>query len=456
MALEPVASSSSPDRIPPSNLEAEESVLGSMILSHQAAAEAIDILSPDDFYRESHRTIFRALTELYAGGSTTDHVVLAEELKKRGQLEAVGDRAYLLMLTDTTPNPHNVKHYAGIVRDMAFRRNLIDVGYDVTALGFTAGEEFADLYDSAEQSLYNLGKRMRREGLSHIRNPLLMSFNRMSEAKEKGSAVTGVPTGFHDLDKITSGLQPSNLVIVGGRTSMGKTSFALNVAHHAAVREDIGVLIFSLEMNKTDIAERLLLSEARVDSGRYRTGDIDETDMERIVHAAGILSNAPIYIDDTGDLKLLEMRSIARKLLSTEKNVGLIIVDYIQLMYSDKRTESRAQEVSRIARDLKVMAMDLEVPVLAVSQLRRPPPTVQKKDPSLEDLKESGGIEQNADLVVLIYRPEMDEPQNMDKKGVAEINLAKHRNGRTAKFNLYWMGSYSKFENPAEEDLLQD
>jgi replicative DNA helicase len=421
MAL--VAASSSPDRIPPHNLEAEESVLGSMILSHQAAAEAIDILGPEDFYKESHRTIYRALVDLYAGGSATDHVVLAEELKRRGQLEAVGDRAYLLMLADTTPNPHNIKHYAGIVHDMAFRRSLINIGYDITGLGFSAGEEFDDLYDSAEQSLYNLGKRMRREGLTHIRNPLLTSFNRMSEAKEKHSAVTGVPTGFTDLDRITSGLQPSNLVIVGGRTSMGKTSFALNVAHHAAVREDIGVLIFSLEMNKTDIAERLLLSEARVDSCKYRTGDVDEKDMERIVHAAGTLSNAPIFIDDTGDLKLLEMRSIARKLMSTE---------------------------------LKVMAMDLEVPVLAVSQLRRPPPTVQKKDPSLEDLKESGGIEQNADLVVLIYRPEVDDPRNMDIKGVAEINLAKHRNGRTDRFNLYWMGSYSKFENPAEEDLLPD
>ncbi|MHB8896613.1 MAG: replicative DNA helicase [Candidatus Geothermincolia bacterium] len=456
MALEPVPASSSSDRVPPHNLEAEESVLGSMILSHQAAATALDVLSPEDFYKESHRMIYKALHDLYASGSTTDHVVLAEELKRRGQLEAAGDRAYLLVLSDTTPNPHNIKHYASIVRDMAFRRSLVDIGYDISGFGFRSGEDFDDLYDQAEQELYNLGRRMRREGLTHIRNPLQLSFNRMSDAMEKGSRITGVPTGFYDLDALTSGLQPSNLVIVGGRTSMGKTSFALNVAHHAAVREGIGVLIFSLEMNKTDIAERLLLSEARVDSGKYRTGDVDEKDLDRIVHAAGTLSNAPIYIDDTGDIKLLEMRSIARKLMSTEKNVGLIIVDYIQLMYSDKRTESRAQEVSRIARDLKVMAMDLEVPVIAVSQLRRPPPTVQKKDPSLEDLKESGGIEQNADLVVLIYRPEVDDPKNMDVKGVAEINLAKHRNGRTAKFKLYWMGSYSKFENPAEEDLLQD
>lgn len=456
MALEPVPSTSSIDRVPPNNLEAEESVLGSMILSHQAAAEALDLLIPEDFYKEAHRSIFRVLAELYAGGSTTDHVVLAEELKRRGLLESVGDRAYLLNLADTTPTPSNVKHYASIVRDMAFRRNLINIGYDITGMGYRTSDEFADLYDGAEQVLFDLGKRMRREGLTHIRNPLLDSFNRMSEAKEKGSSVTGVPTGFFDLDRLTSGLQPSNLVIVGGRTSMGKTSFALNVAHHAAVREDTGVLIFSLEMNKTDIAERLLLAEARVDSGKYRTGDVDEKEMERIVHAAGTLSNAPIFINDAGDIKLLEMRSIARKLISSERNIGLIIVDYIQLMYSDKRIDSRAQEVSRIARDLKVMAMDLAIPVLAVSQLRRPPPTVTKKDPSLEDLKESGGIEQNADLVVLLYRPEVDDPRNADMKGVAEINLAKHRNGRTAKFRLYWMGSYSKFENPAEDELLQE
>ncbi|PKQ27912.1 MAG: replicative DNA helicase [Candidatus Anoxymicrobium japonicum] len=456
MALESVAATRSSDRIPPHNLEAEESVLGSMILSHQATAEVQDIVSCDDFYKESHRIIYRALTELYALGATTDHVILAEELKKRGQLEASGDRAYLLTLTDTTPNPHNAKHYASIVRDMALRRNLIDIGYDITGMGFQVGDEFDNLYDGAEQSLYNLGKRMRREGLTHIKNPLLNSFNRMSEAKDKGSPITGVPTGFYDLDRITSGLQPSNLVIVGGRTSMGKTSLALNIAHHAAVREGIGVLIFSLEMNKTDIAERLLLSEARVDSSKYRTGNVDDKEMDRIVNAAGILNQAPIFIDDMGDVKLLEMRSIARKLMSTEKNVGLIIVDYIQLLYSDKRSESRAQEVSRIARDLKVMAMDLEVPVIAASQLRRPPPTTTRKDPSLEDLKESGGIEQNADVVILIYRPEMDDPKNMDVKGIAEINLAKHRNGRTARFKLYWMGSYSKFENPAEEDLLQD
>ena len=442
------------DRVPPNNLDAEESVLGSMILSHPAVAAAQEILRPDDFYKDAHRKIFKILTELYGRGASTDPVVLAEELKSRGLLESVGDKAYIHILIDTVPNPLNIRHYAQIVRDMSIRRSLVDVGYNITNLGYSIGDGVEDVYDRAENTLFDLGKRMRREGLTHIREPLILSFNRMSEAREKGSKITGVPTGFYDLDMLTGGLQPSNLVIVGGRTSMGKTSFALNVAHHAAVKEGIGVLVFSLEMNKVEIAERLLIGEARVDSGKYRVGDVDERDIERIVNAAGVLSNAPIYIDDTGDITIMEMRTIARQLKSRE-NIGLVIVDYIQLFYTSK-AESRAQEVSRIARDLKVIAMELEVPVLAVSQLRRPPPTVTKKEPSLEDLKESGGIEQNADLVVLLYRPEVDDPKNLDIRGEAEVNLAKHRSGRTAKFKLYWMASYSKFENPAEEDLLAE
>lgn len=442
------------DRVPPHNLDAEESVLGSMILSHPAVAVAQEVLRPDDFYKDAHRKIFKILTELYSTGSSTDPVVLAEELKSRGLLEAVGDKAYIHTLIDTVPNPYNINHYAQIVRDMSIRRNLIDVGYNITNLGYTTGDGVEEIYDRAENTLFDLGKRMRREGLTHIRDPLVQSFNRMSEARERGSRITGVPTGFYDLDNLTSGFQPSNLIIVGGRTSMGKTSFALNIAHHAAVREGVGVLIFSLEMNKLEIAERLLIGEARVDSSKYRVGDVDDRDIERIVNAAGVLSNAPIFIDDTGDITIMEMRTIARQLKARE-NIGLVIVDYIQLFYTAK-SESRAQEVARIARDLKVIAMELEVPVLAVSQLRRPPPTVTKKEPSLEDLKESGGIEQNADLVLLLYRPEVDDPRNLDIKGGAEINLAKHRNGRIAKFRLYWMASYSKFENPAEEDLLAE
>ncbi|MBN1288963.1 MAG: replicative DNA helicase [Actinobacteria bacterium] len=450
MAVEPVTSV---DRLPPHNLEAEESVLGSMMLSHRAAAEAQEILFPEDFYRESHRTIFKTLAGLYSGGSTTDPVVLAEELKRKGLLEAVGDRAYLYSLIDTTPNPHNVKHYAKIVRDMAIRRSLIEAGYDITNLGFRTDEEVDSVYDKAEQVIFRMGQRMRRDGLTHIKDPLVASFNRMSEAKERGSNIIGVPTEFYELDKITSGLQPSNLIVVGGRTSMGKTSFALNIAHNASVLHNIGVLIFSLEMSKIEIAERLLLGCAEVNSSSYRRGSLEEKEMDKIVDAGGVLTNAPIFIDDTGDISMGEMRSTARQLKAKE-DIGLIVVDYIQLMYQ-KGIENRAQEVSKLARDLKVMAMELQVPVIVASQLRRPPPTVTKGAPSLEDLKESGGIEQNADVVILIYRPEVDDPKNQDLKGEVDINIAKHRNGETGKFRLFWVGGYSKFKNPAREDTFR-
>lgn len=440
------------DRIPPHSFEAETSVLGSMILTESAVATAQEMLNPEDFYKEAHRKIFKALIDLYSQGSSTDPVVLVEELKRRGILEAVGDKNYIHILLDSVPNPHSVKHYAQIVRDMSFRRNMIDIGHGISNLGYQASDGVEEVYDKAEDSLFQLGQRMHRKGLTHIRNPLLESFDRMSEAKERGSRITGLSTGFHDLDRLTSGLQPSNLIIIGGRTSMGKTSMALNIAHHVSVYLGVGVLIFSLEMSEVEVTERLLLCEARIDSARYRVGDMNEKDMESVVNAAGVLRNAPIWIDDTGDITLSELRTISRQLMAKE-NIGLIIVDYIQLMYSGK-ADTRAQEVSRISRDLKVTATDLKVPVLAVSQLRRPPPTVAQKKPTLEDLKESGGIEQSADLVILIYRPEVDDPTNLDVKGLAEINLAKHRNGKTGKFKLYWMASYSKFDNPAEEDLL--
>ncbi len=454
MAVEPAAGF---DRVPPHNLEAEESVLGSMILSHPATAVAQEMLRPEDFYKESHRKIFQILVELYAGGSSTDPVVLAEELKSRGILESVGDKAYIHMLVDTVPNPHNIEHYSQIVRDMAFRRNIIDVGYEVTNLGYDTSDGTEEVFDRAESAIFAVGKRMRRERLSHIKEPLVESFNRMEKARERGSIITGVPSGFNILDKWTAGLQPSNLIVVGGRTAMGKTSFALNIAMHVGLSEGRGVVIFSMEMSRVELTERLLCSQARIDSSDYRTGRISDEGLEKIVNTTGVLYNAPIFIDDTGDITMLEMRSKARQLMARE-NIGLIIVDYIQLMHLPGFREGRVQEVSRIARDLKVLAMELEVPVLAVSQLRRPPPTVTKKEPSLEDLRESGAIEQGADVVILLYRPEVDNPSGRGVQGIADIHLAKHRNGRTGKFRLSWIGAYTRFENLAEEeeDLLTE
>jgi len=446
-----LARSSSFDRVPPHNLEAEESVLGSMILAHAAVADAQEMLIHEDFYKESHRKIFQVLIELYASGRTTDPVVLAEELKRRGLLEQVGERAYIYSLVDTTPNPHNIRHYAQIVKEMAFRRNLIDVGYDVTSLGYDVAEDTGEVYDRAERAVFDLGKHMRRGRLSRINEPLVESFKRMEEARIRGSEITGVETGFKHLDKMTAGFQASNLIVVGGRTSMGKTSFTMNIAMHAALSADVGILIFSLEMSKIELSERLLCTHARIDSGDYRTGRISDERFVDIVTSTGILSNAPVFIDDTGDVTMLEMRSKARQLMARE-NIGLIIVDYIQLMHIPGFREGRVQEVSRIARDLKVLAMELETPVIAVSQLRRPPATIGKKTPSMEDLRESGAIEQNADLVILIYRPEVDDPRDHELKGIAEINLAKHRNGETGQFKLAWIGGYTKFEN-LEEDM---
>ncbi len=442
------------DRVPPHNLEAEESVLGSMIINHPAVGAAQEVLTSEDFYKESHRKIFKVLLDLYSAGGSTDPVVLIEELRARGLLEAVGDREYIHELYSTVPNPHNIKHYASIVRDMAIRRNLIDVGYHITSLGYGTGDAVDTLYDDAEESLFEIGQRMHRSRMSHIRESLVESFDRLSEAKERGDEVIGVPTGFYDLDALTSGLQPSNLVIIGGRTSMGKTSLALNIAHNAAVKHKIGVLIFSLEMSKIEVTDRLLILQSKIDSARYRIGKINDKDeFQRITEAAGVLSNSPIYIDDTGDQNVMQIRTITRQLMSQE-NIGLIIVDYIQLMYHTESTPNRAQEMSRIARDLKVTAMDLKIPVIAVSQLRRPPEAVIKKEPKLEDLKESGGIEQNADVVMLIYRPEVDDPGNHNLKGKVQLNLAKHRNGRTGRIDLLWEGSISGFLNPSKEDLI--
>ncbi|MBU4489400.1 MAG: replicative DNA helicase, partial [Actinobacteria bacterium] len=366
-------------------------------------------------------------------------------------LESVGDRAYIYSLVDYTPNPHNVKHYARIVRDMAFKRSLIEVGYEVTSLGYSTANGVEEAFDKSESAIFGVGKRMRRERLTPIRIPLKESFHRMEKARKEGSSITGVETGFTHLDKLTSGLQPSNLIIIGGRTAMGKTSLALNIAHYASVRKRIGVLIFSLEMSKIELSERLLCTQAKVSSTDYRTGKISDERLVEVVGATGVLSSAPIFIDDTGDITLTQMRSKSRQLMSKE-DIGLIIIDYMQLMHIPGFREGRTQEVSRIARELKFLAMELEIPVIAVSQLRRPSQSVVKKEPNLEDLRESGAIEQNADLVLLIYRREVDDPRSLDHKGKAEINLAKHRSGETGKFELGWRGEHTQFTNLSAEE----
>ncbi len=435
----------------PHNLEAEESVLGSMILSHKAVAVAQELLVAEDFYREAHRKIYQVLIELYAAGKTTDPVVLAGELKRRGLLEAVGDRAYIATLLDTTPNPYNMRHYAKTVREMALRRQLIEAGAKISQLGQSLYGDLSDQLGEAESEIYAVGDRMREERICHIAEPVRDSYNRMMEAGKLEKKLTGVPTGFWELDGTTHGLQPSNLIIVGGRTSMGKTAFAVCVAHYLGVECNIPVFIFSLEMNRVEVAERLILCNGDLDSTTYRIGALSPDEMARARRATEAISRAPIFIDDRGDRNLSQMRSIARQMRSAE-NIQLFIVDYIQLLYGREKSESRAQEMSRIARQLKVMAMELKVPVMAVSQLRRKPQDTRRKEPEMEDLKESGGIEQNADLVLLLYRPEVDKPHEDELRGLADLTLAKHRNGMTKKMRLYWCGASSKFLNPQMGD----
>jgi replicative DNA helicase len=451
------------ERIAPQDLDAEEATLGSMMLRHAAVPEVEALLDPEDFYKESHRHIYKALIELYGRGSTTDPVVLADELRGRGLLEAVGDKAYIFMLIDSTPNEHNAVRYANLVREMALRRRLIDASYQIESVAHDLSEEVVAAYDKAEGAVFSIGQRIRRQGVSHIKGALVESFDRMTEVMDSGERTTGVTTGFYRLDELISGLQPANLIIVGARTSTGKTSFALNVAQHVSLLRKTGVLIFSLEMRKMEIADRLLCGHARVDSHRFKIGQLDEVELQRIIEAAGALSRAPIYIDDTGDISMSGIRSTARQMVS-KGDVGLVIVDYIQQLHT--KAESRVQEVSKIARELKVLAMQLDVPVIAVSQLRRPPqPPGERKrpkavedlrGPSLEDLKESGSIEQNADVVILLFRPEAEGVTDPMVQGLAKVHVAKNRNGRTGHFDLVWIGEYTKFENLDEDMYAMD
>lgn len=439
------------DNVPPNNIQAEESTLGAMILRPSSISDALEMLEGEDFYREQHRMIFEVLTTLYSTGKPTDHVTIADELKRRGQLETIGNLAYLARLSADCPVPENVGYYAAVVREMSMRRKLIEAGYSTAVLGNAIRDDLEEQLSEAEAAIYSVGDRLRRESMTHISGPVETSIKRLHEVRESGSRITGIPTGFRELDAVTCGMQPSNLIIIGGRTSMGKTSLALNIAYHVGVTEGKGVLVFSLEMNRVEVAERLVLRDCGLDSGNYRSGNVTQHELEKVHQSARIISGAPIYVDDEGDRSLTEIRSIARRRVTSE-HVELVIVDYIQLLYGEKRTESRAQEVSKIARTLKVMAMELAVPVIACSQLRRPSPGITRKEPHLEDLKESGGIEQNADLVLLIYRPEVDEPENLDLKALADVHLAKHRNGKTTMFRLFWTGGSSSFLNPRKEE----
>jgi replicative DNA helicase len=438
-------------QVPPQNLDAEESVLGAMMLSPAAIAAVSEVFSPDgrEFYRESHARMYRAALALYAKGEPVDAITLVDELDERGELEEVGGKVRVHELAALVPASANAGHYAQIVKEAATLRGLIRVGGEIAQLGWERPGETTELVDRAEQILFDLSQEKATSEFSHIETLLKESFERITQLYESGADVTGVPSGFRDLDRITSGFQEGTLVVMAARPSMGKSALGLGVAANLAVRKNIPVALFTLEMSKAEVTQRLMCSEAKVESQRLRTGKLSADDWPRLTAACDKLAKAPIYVDEIGSITMMEIRSKARRLKSKHPDLGLIIVDYMQLMTSGTSAENRVQEVSQISRSLKVLARDLDVPIVALSQLSRAVEQRHDKRPILSDLRESGSIEQDADIVMFIYRDEYYNAEESDQQGLAEVIVAKHRNGPTDTVKLSFLKRYAKFSDLA-------
>lgn len=451
------------ERLPPQAVEAEQSVLGAMLLSKEAIGKAVELLEESCFYRVEHQQIFQAIVTLYDQNKPVDLITLTQELKKRRELKEVGGRVYLMNLLESTPTAANLEYYARIVLEKATLRKLADVATGIVTECYQPQVEADNLLDKAEQQIFNLSESRMRGGFVHIGEILPHTFEAIEEFHKREGFVTGIPSGFKELDSLTSGFQKSDLVIIAGRPSMGKTALSLSIAQYVSIKEKLPVAIFSLEMSKNQLVQRMLCSEARVDSHLLRTGRLPNRDWPRLSIAVGPLSEAPLFIDDTPAIGVLEMRAKARRLKSSH-NIGMVILDYLQLMQGPKGAENRQQEISTICRSLKGLAKELDVPVVALSQLSRQVEVRGKEHrPQLSDLRESGAIEQDADLVLFIYRPEiygiLQDRKGNPLQGVAEIIIGKQRNGPTGSVKLAFIDEYAKFENPAfveEEPAIEE
>jgi replicative DNA helicase len=432
-------------RVPPHNVEAEESVLGAMLLSEASISDVLEKLRGEDFYKPAHRRIFESVVALFGRGEAVDSVTVAEELRRTGSLDEVGGKPYLFHLVNSVPAASNASYYARIVEETALLRRMIEATQQAAAMAFESAEDVDNIVDQVEALIFNVAQKRLGDRFAHIRDLLHEHLEQVEALQLRGASVTGVPTGFIDLDNLTSGLQPSNLIIVAARPSFGKTSFALNIAQQAATEHGVPVAIFSLEMSKMELVQRLVCAEALVDVQKLRTGNLSDQDWSRLATAVGRLADAPVYIDDTEAVTVLEIRAKARR-LKQKHGLGLVIVDYLQLMSGPRRSENRQQEISEISRSLKILARELQVPVIAVSQLSRAVEARQEKRPMLADLRESGAIEQDADLVIFIYRDEVYNPDSPDK-GTVEILLSKHRNGPVGRLKLTFLQNYTKFAN---------
>ncbi|HSG46285.1 MAG TPA: replicative DNA helicase [Longimicrobiales bacterium] len=443
------------DRRPPYSAEAEVSVLGGMLLDRDAVARAVEVLDASMFFKESHRVIFRSMSRLFERGDVIDAVTLHEDLQRTGEVDRAGGLEYLAELMDAVPTAANIEYHARIVREKALLRRLIDASQEIIRDAFAPGErEVEAVLDQAEARIFQVAQSHEREGFVRIKDLLWPTFEEIERLQESGSPVTGVPSGFTDLDKMTTGLQKGDLVIVAARPSMGKTSWVMNVAANAAIEHRRPVAIFSLEMSKQQLLKRLLSAEGRIDAQHLRRGGMTAEDHKRLATAAGHLNTAPIWIDDSPGLSVLEIRAKSRRLVSDIQaeggELGLIIIDYLQLMGSEK-AESRVQEVSQMSRGLKALARELEVPVIALSQLSRAPEQRNDKRPMLSDLRESGSIEQDADVVMFLFRPEyyfgpVDNEGN-SIEGVSELIVAKQRNGPTGSVPLFFHKAYTRFDS---------
>ena len=433
--------------MPPHDLQAEESLLGAMLLSRDAIVDAVQVCATDDFYKPAHGHVFEAVCSLYGQGEPADPVTVADELRRADLLEAIGGPATLVSLQANTPATSNARRYAQIVEEHSLLRKLIAAASEIAELGYDVPEDVGAAVDRAESMVFEVAQRRVTTTTRPLRELLADQLDRLEALFERGEAITGIPTGYTDLDEMLAGLQPSNLVIIGARPSMGKTSLALGLAAHAAMDAQVPVLFFSLEMSHLEITQRLLCSEARVDATRMRTGRLHEQDWPKVAHAIGRLGEAPIYIEDNPNITVMDIRAKARRQKARD-GLGLVVVDYLQLMSSRTRVENRQLEVSEISRNLKILARELEVPVVALSQLSRNLEMRSDKRPVLADLRESGSIEQDADVVMFIYRDDVYNPESADR-GTAELLIAKHRNGPTGKTELAFLGQYTRFANMA-------
>jgi replicative DNA helicase len=435
-------------RIPPHNLEAEESLLGAMLLSNDAASVAIEICNAGDFYKPAHGHIFGAIRALMERGEPIDAVTVSDELQRSGLLDAVGDPSVFISLQANTPSIANARHYAAIVEEHSLLRRLISVAGDIADIGYSVPENVEGAIDEAEQMMFNVAEKRTADTVYPLKELLGLGLDRIQELGERGSDLTGVPTGYHELDKILLGLQKSSLVIVGARPGMGKTSFALGILAHVGVVAQKPALLFSLEMGHLELTQRLLASEAEVNGQSLQTGRIRTQDWAKIGTAVTRLSNAPIFIDDNPNATVMDIRARARRLKKSEGDLGVVIVDYLQLMTGRAKAENRQTEVAEISRGLKILARELEVPVIALSQLSRNLESRQDKTPMLSDLRESGSLEQDADVVMFIYREsEYNDEVPIDRADDALVEVAKHRNGPTGKANLIFLKQYARFEN---------